>query len=230
MSRERSPYAKCKTCGADIVWLQTKSGKAIPVLPIDQEEQPVNPGDVFDPDYHVAHFSNCAQADQHRRPREQKAPGLWAITLHQPWAWCVAHRGKRIENRDWAPFIEPGTWLAIHAGMRLDKEAVPALREHMGIEVPADLPLGAVVAVGRYAGLAAEDCDDPWYRGPVGWRLEVVRAIEPVPAKGRQKLWRLEGEPYQQVRAAWKKAQTTPPPETAMGPAGRTTFSTGGST
>lgn len=48
-----------------------------------------------------------------------------ALTLHQPWATCIAHHGKRVENRTWAPPQSiVGQRIAIHAGMKLDREVL----------------------------------------------------------------------------------------------------------
>lgn len=51
-----------------------------------------------------------------------------ALTLWQPWSWAIAHAGKRVENRTWAPPASViGQRVAIHAGLRLDKAAAEAL-------------------------------------------------------------------------------------------------------
>lgn len=46
--------------------------------------------------------------------------GLKALTVLQPWAWCIAHAGKTVENRTWAPGSYRGP-LAIHAGRTYDR-------------------------------------------------------------------------------------------------------------
>lgn len=78
-----------------------------------------------------------------------------ALTLHQPWATCIAQHGKRVENRTWAPPSSLiGQRIAIHAGMKLNREVCLRLFDEEGIELaPASkLPLGAVVATARVAG------------------------------------------------------------------------------
>lgn len=60
-----------------------------------------------------------------------------ALTLHQPWATCIAQHGKRVENRTWAPPPSIiGQRIAIHAGMKLNREV--CLRLFDEIEDPAD--------------------------------------------------------------------------------------------
>lgn len=60
--------ATCKTCGAAIVWLKTSTGKAMPV-----DAGTVQEGEtLFVPGRHTSHFATCPQADQHRKPRQQR--------------------------------------------------------------------------------------------------------------------------------------------------------------
>ena len=55
--------AKCRSCGAYIVWLKTQRGANMPT-----DADSVNEGDTeFDPKEYVSHFSTCPDADQHRR-------------------------------------------------------------------------------------------------------------------------------------------------------------------
>ena len=94
--------------------------------------------------------------------------GLYALTLRQPWAFAVAHGGKRVENRSWQCPLWL-TELAIHAGARSgwddDGEFSPlvvrAWRQHIAALPPMNAALpyprreslhmdfGAVVAVAR---------------------------------------------------------------------------------
>lgn len=56
---------RCKTCRARIVWLQTATGKNMPV-----DADTVEPHDeIFEYGRHVSHFTTCPQAKQHRKPR-----------------------------------------------------------------------------------------------------------------------------------------------------------------
>ena len=104
--------------------------------------------------------------------------------------------------------LQPGDYLAIQAGKTKDYEAIEALRVQ-GIEVPADLPTGAIVAVVQFIGLYwGAPGSAPYFTGPVGWRLaEDVVAFEPVPCRGFQKLWRVEGDVLDEVRKRWAAAR-----------------------
>ena len=60
--------ATCRSCGAEIVWLQTNSGKRIPV---DAETCPDGEAErLYQPEHgHVSHFATCPQAGKWRKPR-----------------------------------------------------------------------------------------------------------------------------------------------------------------
>lgn len=214
MSRERSPFGQCKSCGRAIVWIKTRKGKWMPVLRLRKDGTRTDPRDTFAQGNHEPHFADCPEADEHRRAlADPDPPRILGLTLHQPWAWAIASSDKRIENREWAPWCKVGTWIAIHAGKHYDEDAALALRLGRGIVVPSreESAAGAIVAVARYAGTVGEGCQDPWFVGPVGWRLAEVTAIAPVPCRGAQKLWRLPEDVLAQVRAAWAAARRAPP-------------------
>jgi hypothetical protein len=139
-----------------------------------------------------------------------------AITLHQPWAWAVAHAGKNVENRTWGPSPAMiGERVAIHAGQKYDEEAWGALADpswspigdeysdlydpDLGvfcIPEPEDCVRGAVVAVATLARVVRRGRGTiralPWYTGPVGIVLEDRITIpEPVRCAGALNFWRL---------------------------------------
>lgn len=140
-----------------------------------------------------------------------------ALTLIQPWAWCITHAGKRVENRTWAPPASLlGQRFAIHAGKapRI-AEAERDLAEHGVYVHPPDVVFGAVVATVRLVGVAKGHGsswfqvsgtfernrpligvrDGLWFSGPVGWVLDDVRVLsEPVPCRGAQGLWTLPSD------------------------------------
>jgi len=68
---------------------------------------------------------------------------LLALTLWQPWAWCIAHATKRVENREWPP---PETLLghrfAIHAGQHYDTAGAASLGERAPVLGLAPLHVG----------------------------------------------------------------------------------------
>jgi len=140
---------------------------------------------------------------------------LYAITLWQPWAWAIAYAGKRVENREWHPWPRLiGQLIAIHAGMRWDSEAYEDLLEYFKAPCPPkkESVFGAIVAVARLDRSEKKDGifikpEDPWFCGPIGWRLSKVRRFEPVHCKGTQGFWRVEGPVLNLVRERYAAAE-----------------------
>lgn len=133
------------------------------------------------------------------------------LTLWQPWAWAVAHAGKTIENRPWAPPAEMvGQLLAIHAGLHrpsqidIDFVRLTGGRWANWVSQPRVWTHGAIVAVARLHRVVTES-DSPWFFGPFGWELTDVRAIQPVSCKGRQRLWRLPQDVEQVVLRRYRE-------------------------
>lgn len=75
-----SEPAKCRSCGAAIIWAETPAGKKMPM-----DAEPAVDGDWFfqgdkvfkhlkidetpAPPLHKSHFSSCQNAAQHRKPK-----------------------------------------------------------------------------------------------------------------------------------------------------------------
>jgi len=141
-----------------------------------------------------------------------------AITLHRPWDWAMAHGGKNIENRPWAPWSSViGTRIALHAGKHFDEEgarSIASIRimgtteiENMrasskdSVIVATTELVGYVrITTGRrvldHGKLSSEQLlealESPWLFGPFGWLVRGTVALpEPVPCKGALGLWKL---------------------------------------
>ena len=61
---EARRVSHCRSCGADIVWLPTASGKSMPVdaSTVDDEDEH------YEHSKHVSHFATCPSADWWRKP------------------------------------------------------------------------------------------------------------------------------------------------------------------
>ena len=86
---------------------------------------------------------------------------LLALTLWQPWAWCIARGAKRVENREWPPPESlVGRRFAIHAGHHYDAKGAATLVERrsalrLGPDEPPpeqEIVRGAMVAVVTLSG------------------------------------------------------------------------------
>jgi hypothetical protein len=138
-----------------------------------------------------------------------------ALTLWPEWAWAVAHLGKDVENRGWAPpFWVLGQQIAIHAGRHVGgkpgaryylagTDAVREMAVRAGLD-PGPLAdwlnklhrelcetTSVVVAVARVEAECARYAPSGWaVPGQHHWRLhDVVALPRPVPCRGAQGLW-----------------------------------------
>ncbi len=128
-----------------------------------------------------------------------------AITILQPWASLIACGAKKIETRSWSTKYRGP--LAIYAGRTVPSMDffTPRMEKALWNE---DTPFGKVIAIAelvdcvemtneRIAAWREMYGDDEiafghFEAGRYAWILANVRRIEPVPAKGRQRLWEWE--------------------------------------
>lgn len=157
---------------------------------------------------------------------------LLALTLHRPWAWCVAHAGKPIENRDWRPPASViGKWIAIHSGKSFDQDVAIKLRQS-GIDVPGNGGPEGILCVAHLAGFVElengvrrypdgelgtklrgiVERGERWLIGRFGWCFDqVIPLAEPVPCRGAQKLWQVPERETAVVRARFAAARVLHP-------------------
>ena len=143
-----------------------------------------------------------------------------ALTIKQPWLWCITDHTKRVENRTWKPpYYMVGQRIALHASKARDSAEWDAACDLVKIALPSfdDLPLGAIVATARLVGFVAvkqnrtvevvydleyyQWRDDPWFFPPaVGWLLSDVRKLsQPIPCRGALGLWNVPDEMAKQI-------------------------------
>ncbi len=122
--------------------------------------------------------------------------GVPALTLKSPWAHLVAHHGKRVENRTWAP-PDDLTRFLVHAGKGWDGNVdlrAYGVRDLDGVTASAVIAvadLAHVCVASRTAKTLACDCGVWAAPSRCHWSLGDVRVLpEPVPCAGRQGLWR----------------------------------------
>lgn len=129
-----------------------------------------------------------------------------AFTILQPCATAMLYGGKDWENRpNPVPTTIPiGEWIALHAGVRLWKDA--ALIRKLWPECPpdAELPMGALIGAWRLDGcVRREDLKSPgpWAFGPWCYRVGDVMALKkPLPCKGWQGWWTVPEKLATEVR------------------------------
>jgi hypothetical protein len=133
---------------------------------------------------------------------------LTAITLHQPWASLVAKGWKQYETRDW-PTNHRGP-IVIHAGRK--PKGKQELREHDKVVASfkdllnEDCPYSSVIAIAELTDVICMTeefikeqsptelrCGN-WAVGRYAFKLENVRPLAPIPATGKQGLWKFDQE------------------------------------
>jgi len=133
---------------------------------------------------------------------------LTAITLHQPWASLIAKGYKQYETRDW-PTNHRGP-IVIHAGRK--PKGKQELREHDKVMASfkdllnEDCPYSSVIAIAELTDVICMTeefikeqsptelrCGN-WAVGRYAFKLENVRPLAPIPATGKQGLWKFDQE------------------------------------
>lgn len=118
-----------------------------------------------------------------------------ALSIQQPWAYCITHGTKRVENRTWSSAYRGP--LLIHAGKRYQtgmEALIHADSPEVDIEGMLHSPRGAIVGICRMVdciGLHADQSrlprDQRIWSDPYQYKflLAEVRAFdEPIPWKG----------------------------------------------
>lgn len=128
---------------------------------------------------------------------------MYALTIRQPWAYCITHGTKRVENRSWKPPSKIiGERIAIHTSQKLDKASLSAASDPTGYDLSplvnsmlCGYVVGTAVVVGYLTrlnnkvrvfdvGSAHPACADRdnlmrWHiQGQYGWILHDVHALD----------------------------------------------------
>ncbi len=150
-----------------------------------------------------------------------------ALTIKQPWLWCITDNSKRVENRTWKPpYYMIGKRIALHASRKNQRAEWKAAWNLIdgGMPLLNLLPVGAIVAtalikayvvVNDMGGVEEQTkaaanyypAADPWFFGPVGWLLTDVRKLsQPIPCKGALGLWEVPADIAEIISQEWKDA------------------------
>ena len=120
-----------------------------------------------------------------------------ALSVIQPWAHCIVHEGKNVENRPRITHLR-GT-VAIHSSAKVDQERFDWLKEDHGIKLDLeDAAYGAIVGFADIVDVVTKKTltrdTKKWFVGEYGYVLANVVALkEPIPAKGALGFWRIKG-------------------------------------
>jgi hypothetical protein len=105
-----------------------------------------------------------------------------ALSIQQPWAWCILHAGKDIENRDWSTGLRGRIYL--HTGKNFDRIEWSWIKDNFGVEIPRDLPTGGIVG-----SVEIVDCvrtsNSRWFFGDYGFVLRNSVELPFIPYRGQ---------------------------------------------
>lgn len=123
-----------------------------------------------------------------------------ALSLRQPWAFLVCAGIKPVENRTWRTSYRGP--IAVHAARQPDTVYVHRFAELLAsLELPNELPRGGIVGVVEMVD-CVEQCDSPWFCGPVGVVLADPRPLPLIECRGLPGLFTLPDEVAARVAAA----------------------------
>lgn len=127
---------------------------------------------------------------------------LKALSVRQPWAWCIFHAGKDVENRSFHYKYRGPCF--IHSPTNFDHDGYEYLKAH-GIRVPSRAHFLKADLFGRMVGVVQIKCtlpkvyDEPcpvnfWFTGPYGLFLdrEKIEFEYPFKFRGQRGLYQID--------------------------------------
>lgn len=124
-----------------------------------------------------------------------------ALSIRQPWAWCIVNGHKTVENRDWNTNVRGD--VAIHAGKTYDEDGEHFIRMSFpAVRLPKReaIECGGIVGVARLVRVvtaeslgALSDDERRWFFGEFGFVFADARPVPFVPLKGSLGFFGIDG-------------------------------------
>ncbi|WP_159953160.1 ASCH domain-containing protein [Rhizobium sp. 18065] len=118
---------------------------------------------------------------------------MLALSVRQPWAHCIIHLGKPVENRKWSNKVRGE--VCIHASLfNKIEEWMKALSTYQatrpGCEALKAFPPSNTLLRGGIIGTVeivdvVTQSDSPWFSGPKGFVLANPKPCDFIPVKGQ---------------------------------------------
>lgn len=112
------------------------------------------------------------------------ASPIKALSINQPWAWCIVHGHKPVENRDWQTKVRGE--VLIHAGKKFDHDGwLWIVRTFPNLPLPASdqFAMGGIVGSAKITD-CVDNMDSPWFFGKHGFVFTEAKPCEMRPCKG----------------------------------------------
>lgn len=107
-----------------------------------------------------------------------------ALSVIQPWAWCIVNGHKPVENRDWHTNRRGDT--LIHAGKKFDYDGwlwITINFPNLPLPAVGEFDMGGIVGSVQIVDCVSE-MDSPWFFGKFGFVLANAKPCELEPCKG----------------------------------------------
>jgi hypothetical protein len=139
-----------------------------------------------------------------------------ALSVKQPWAYCIIHKGQNVENREW--YRDYRGTIAIHASkpksMKEIRELCEFAKKDYNIKIDMDeLAYGAVIGFADLVDVITKKDVNirtrKWFQGKYGFVLKNIIVLKtPVVIEGGFHLgfWKLEGK---ELKACLKQLSTS---------------------
>jgi hypothetical protein len=117
-----------------------------------------------------------------------------ALSIQQPWAWCIVNGYKPVENRSW-PTKYTGLF-AIHAGKKFDHEGYNWIRQvfpEIPMPAPAEFERGGIVGQAILISCVTE-LASPWFFGEYGFLMKEQKPLPYIRCPGQLKFFDVELE------------------------------------
>lgn len=112
-----------------------------------------------------------------------------ALSILQPWAWCIVQGHKPVENRTWQTKVRG--WIGIHAGKGFDRDGYDWIKDTFdSLSLPAvsDFERGGIVGRARLVDCVDRNHDvrvSWWFFGPYGFLLDDAEPLPFWPCRGK---------------------------------------------
>lgn len=109
-----------------------------------------------------------------------------ALSIRQPWAWCICNLGKDVENREWK--TKHRGFFLIHASKTIDYKGYIWLKSVVRIKhLPKgdDLLTGGIVGVSYLYDVVDKLPGNFWFTGKYGFLLKNSGNLPFVPMPGK---------------------------------------------
>lgn len=109
-----------------------------------------------------------------------------ALSIRQPWAWCILHGKKPVENRTWATSYRGPILIHAAKGMtRVEYEEATDFAAILGCHPPLaeEIQRGGIIGRAKLVDCVSRHAS-PWFFGPYGFVLADVEPLPFTPLKG----------------------------------------------